>query len=93
MVVSLQRKITENENVIMSLTTEIDQLNCQVLQIRDVKNLKAKYICEKEQLLKENESIRCQVKQLKWKFCKLKQDHEGCPTVEVWCLITLQEYW
>ncbi|XP_014278851.1 putative leucine-rich repeat-containing protein DDB_G0290503 isoform X2 [Halyomorpha halys] len=77
--VSLKKKIAENENVIMSLTSEIDQLNCQVLSnSRGDQNYSTQFECEKGQLIKENEILNCQLKNMKWKYIELKEKHNNC---------------
>lgn len=82
--VSLKKKIAENEKIIMSLTEEIDQLNCRLLENKDFQNLSARFECEKDQLIKENERINCQLKNLKWKYIGLKEDHSKCSNTEVY---------
>ncbi|CAH1402044.1 unnamed protein product [Nezara viridula] len=81
--VSFKKKLAEKEKVVMSLTAEIDELNCQLLKNKDVQNLSAQFECEKNRLIQENERIICQLKNLKWKFVELKEEHSKCSNDEV----------
>ncbi|CAH1402043.1 unnamed protein product [Nezara viridula] len=83
--VSFKKKLAEKEKVVMSLTAEIDELNCQLLKNKDVQNLSAQFECEKNRLIQENERIICQLKNLKWKFVELKEEHSKCSNDEKDC--------